>query len=92
MRNDFMAISHRCGQGVTVTVVLEAVQLLDSSVSTTVFGASAQASRKYVLSGVAAGMVTVTVPEWLAPAARAGTPRFPVRSVSPALFTASSER
>jgi hypothetical protein len=33
-------------QGVTVTVVLEALQLLASSVSTTVFGASAQASRK----------------------------------------------
>ena len=33
-------------QGVTATVVLEAVQLLASSVSTTVFGPSAQASRK----------------------------------------------
>ena len=33
-------------QGVTVTVVLEGVQLLVSLVSTTVFGASAQASRK----------------------------------------------
>ena len=75
-----------------MTVVLEAVQLLVSLVSTTVFGPSAQASRKYAVSGVAAGMVTVTVPEWLPPAARAGTPRLPVRSGSPALFTASSER
>ena len=33
-------------QGVTVTVVVEALQLLVSSVSTTVFGPSAQASRK----------------------------------------------
>ena len=33
-------------QGVTVTVVLEGVQLLVSLVSTTVFGPSAQASRK----------------------------------------------
>jgi putative ABC transport system substrate-binding protein len=34
----------------------------------------------------------VTVPDWLAPPARPATPRLPVRSVSPAFFTPSSER
>ena len=37
---------HTSNQGVTVTVVLEAVQLFVSLVSTTVLESSAQASRK----------------------------------------------
>ena len=45
-----------------------------------------------LFSGVAGGIVSVTVPEWLAPAASPGTPRLPLSSMSPAFFTASSER
>ena len=46
-----------------------------------------------MLSGVAVGMVTVTVPGLLvAPAARPGTARLPVSSVSPAFFVTSSDR
>ena len=73
-------------------MVLEGVQLLVSLVSITTFVLSAQASKKYALGAVAAGMVTVTVPEWLAPAVRPGTVRLPVSIVSLVLFTGSSER
>src|SRR5262245_6840049 len=79
-------------QGVMVTEMLEARQLFASLVSTTLPRSSAQARRKYVLGGVDVGTVTVTVPDWLAPDARPGTARFPVRSVSPALLTLPSER
>src|SRR5262249_17404370 len=78
--------------GVTITVLADALQLLLSSVSTTVRPPSAHARRKYVFGTAEIGIVSVTVPVWLAPAARPGTERLPVNSVSPALFTASSER
>lgn len=50
-------------QGVIVTVLPDDAQLYVSLVSITVFPPSAQASKKYVPRGVAAGMVTVIVPE-----------------------------
>ena len=79
-------------QGATVTMAVEAVQLFVSLVSTTLLKSSAQASRKYVLGEVDVGMVTVTVPDWLAPGASAETARVPDRSLSPAPFPPSSVR
>jgi len=69
-----------------------AMQLFASLVSTAVLPLSAHARRKYVLRAADAGMVTVMVPELLAPASSAGTPRLPVSRMSPASFTASRER
>ena len=70
--------------GVTCTVVVDARQLLVSSVSGTWLVSSAQARRKYEPTGRLAGIVTVTGPDDEAPAARAGTARAPVSRVSPA--------
>src|SRR5262245_36987202 len=75
-----------------VTGVAEAVQLFVSLISTTLLWSSAQASRKYVLSGVEVGIVTTTVPDWLAPGARAATARLPDRSLSPASLVLLSDR
>ena len=71
--------------GVTVTVLLAALLLLASAVSNTAFVPSAHASRKHVLGGVASGIPSVTVAVWLAPAASAGSTRYPTSRGSLAL-------
>src|SRR5207245_10528721 len=70
--------------GVTCTVVVDARQLLVSSVSGTWLVSSAQARRKYGPTGTLAGIVTVTVPADEAPEARGGVERATVRRAWPA--------
>src|SRR5215475_3946443 len=85
-------VATRSGRATVTIAAGEPLQLLPSSVSATAARSSAHASRKYVLSGVVAGIVTIAVPEWLASGASAGTARAPVNKMSPGPLTAWSAR
>src|SRR5262249_9075134 len=73
--------STRSGKG-TVTVPVDATQLLASLPSTTTWGSSAHARSQYVPGGVPTGMTTLTTWGDAAPGARAGMARHPVKSRS----------
>src|SRR5207247_7195112 len=72
-------VSTRSGRVTVTAAVGDAAQLLPSSLSVARARSSAQAMRRYVFSGVVAGIVTLATSEWTAPPARPDVPASPAR-------------